>query len=154
MPAFNVFKWETGVNALAGKYDLVFWSENGEVPSPEAIALALLVVINQTKLATLVANALWEDINGHGPSSGMWWHGNLERIAKDFDHALHLPLSNPNDLQRGLRFHGVAIKKKSFERTAPIANLPFAAVFEEEHGVGVITNGNAIVGMSYSTDFL
>jgi hypothetical protein len=34
----------------------------------------------------------------------------------------------------------------------PVVELSFHAAFEEEHGVGVLTDGNTILGTGYSVD--
>ena len=75
LPAFSVFNWEADDAESPAKYELIFEGDSNEEPSAAAAEIGALVVANQSKLATLITHTLWEDFNGRGPESGMWWHG-------------------------------------------------------------------------------
>lgn len=152
LPAFNIFTWEVETDEQAGQYDLLFRKFDGEEPSATEVALALRVVANQTKLAPLVAHALWEDFNGRGPKSGMWWHDDMSQIEENFGYDDRPCPKSPDDLLSAMRFTGVTIREPSEGAAAPLAELTFAAVFEEEHCVGILTDGDKIIGTGYMHD--
>src|SRR5438046_2625517 len=74
LPAFKVFKWEVKSAKAAAQHELRFRNAAGREPSAGAVKLALNVIANQSKLPSLVASTLWEEFNGRGPKSEMWWH--------------------------------------------------------------------------------
>jgi hypothetical protein len=82
----------------------------------------------------------------------MWWHGDLDGVAKNFKYGDRSGLSGLEDLPPAMRFYGVAIRGDIDGHEGPLAHLSFAALFEEEHGVGILTDGTAIVGAGHSYD--
>jgi hypothetical protein len=48
----------------------------------------------------------------------------------------------------------LTIRESLYEHKKPIAELTFSAGFEPEHGVGILTDGNTILGTSYASDVL
>jgi hypothetical protein len=122
-------------------------------PSDEALALVSKVLAEQAHLAPKVVAALWDDFNGRGPRSGMWWHGGLDDVVEDVDPALS-PLDGPDALYFWLRLSGIGVRwvRRGSEDRRPVVELSFDAPFEEEHGVGVLTDGSAILGTGYSGD--
>ena len=98
----------------------------------------------------------------------MWWHGKLKEIEKQTS-----PLKAPKDLLDLLQLDIIYIQKPQPGRSDPFilnpfngkkvkappraavpasAELEFHAAFEEEHGVGILTDCNSILGIGYSTD--
>src|SRR5262249_18004560 len=79
VPGFIAFTHTWDGEALE-QFDLVMESaDEADTPSPEATALVLKLLTNQKSLPRQIVNALWEDFNGRGPRSGMWWHGDLDQ---------------------------------------------------------------------------
>ena len=150
--AFNVFSWETA-NEPGDQYDLVFESRSGEEPSLVEISLALSIIANQAELASLVAKTLWNDFNGQTPDSGMWWHGQLNQVRETSGEHGQI-LTGPENVAPLMRFQGVAICNQCNGLKEPIGVLSFAAAFEEEHGVAILTDGNRILGSCYACDLL
>jgi hypothetical protein len=120
-------------------------------PSAEMLALVSKVLAAQARLVPAVAAALWDDFNGRGPRSGMWWHGGLDEVADDVDPALP-PLTGPDALCAWLRLSGIEGRNSGPRNEQPVVALSFEASFEEEHGVGILTDGVAILGTGYSGD--
>ena len=48
-----------------------------------------------------------------------------------------------------MEFLRIVIHKEADGYKKPVAELTFAALFEEEHGVGVLTDGKEILGTGY-----
>lgn len=145
-PAFDVFKWEqepTGECELAIEVD-----GPKDAPSKEALALAARVLAAQADLPGKVIRALWDDFNGRGGDSGMWWHGDMERVA-DMSGSDDPPFQRPEDLLSAMDFLRIVIHKEADGYEKPVAELTFGALFEEEHGVGVLTDGKEILGTGY-----
>jgi hypothetical protein len=118
------------------------------------VELAETVFANQSALVTAIVRALWDDFNGRGPASRMWWHGKLDDVAKSFAYA-KLPRPNgPDDLLAGLRVNAILVRRgfPAYEHEQPLVEIDFHAVFEEEHGVGVLTDGTSVLGTGYSLE--
>jgi len=160
IPAFKAFVYDGITNPRykgprrqsAGKHVLAFEADDEtDVPSPKAIALASKMLVNQKKLVAMVVQALWDDFNGRGPNSGMWWHGDLRQVAE----AMWADLPPPkvrDDLLRLMKLMGITIRKGVYRYDKPVVELSFAAPFEDEHGIGVLTDGRSILGTGYSAD--
>jgi hypothetical protein len=51
-----------------------------------------------------------------------------------------------------MRLSSICVRPRVEGYDKPIVELRFAAAFEEEHGVGVLTDGGKILGTGYSVD--
>jgi len=157
-PAFKKFSYDTGyTNARrsTGKVDLGlrYFMMNDPVPSaPPAEMVALLdrLLSDPAALVDRVVVALWEDFNGRGPNSGMWWHGGMEEIHKTFRRMRLPPPKGSDGLLPVLQLTGVTVFKEWWEHPTPIGYLDFHAAFEEEHGVSILTGSDEILGTGYS----
>ena len=109
--------------------------------------MAKKFIANQAALAGKVAEALWADFTGAGPKSGMYWHGDLDQVAQGMESGE--PPTSAKDLYKLMNLSNVLIKKV---RKKYMAEMNFGAEFEEEHGVGILTDGDAITGIGYSVD--
>jgi len=147
-PAFDAFEYDTG--RQRGQYRLIFEAdEESELPSADAVALAAKVLANQVQLVPKVTAALWDDINGRGPDSGMWWHNDLAAVCE------HLPaLARPEDLLGIMGLSDIMVHKLVFRDERPLVELSFEAPFETEHGVGILTDGESVLGTGYSGDVI
>jgi hypothetical protein len=154
MPAFRRFSYVSPYGEQgppSGRCELnIGANDESDVPSAEMLTLVSKVLENQERLAPAIASALWADFNGRGPCSGMWWHGSLEQVTEDVDPDLP-PLTGPDALFAWLRLSVVRVRKRGTGEKLMV-ELAFEAPFEEEHGVGVLTDGVAILGTGYSYD--
>jgi hypothetical protein len=76
VPAFNLFRYASWNRRPDAFPQLSFVVPHEHVlPSAEAIGLATAVLTNQTSLARAVSASMWDELNGRGPETGMWWHG-------------------------------------------------------------------------------
>ena len=155
-PAFKAFAYRTRYDHAGrstGKQGMLFWASGpNDVPSPETAAVGAKVVANQADLVAKVTEALWDTFNGRGPDYGSW-HGCLEDLTKLL--GPKRPLRAPKDVLRLLRANGVYVRSpypgvSGLDR--PAAAIQFYSAFEPEHGVGVLTDGDAILGMGYWLD--
>jgi hypothetical protein len=153
VPAFKEFSYDTGYSNAPrsnGMHELAFESDDErDHPSEAAISLASAVLENQKELVATVAGALWDDFNGLGPTSGMWWHGDLEAVFEYLD-------EDPPDTAEGilplLQVCRIWVRKNEHRHDGPIVELSFHAAFEEEHGVGILTDGKVVLGIGYMID--
>jgi hypothetical protein len=146
-PAFDAFKWEQEPTGSCGL--LIDADDEDEVPSRAAVAVALKVLAAQAGLPKKVIAALWDDFNGRGGDSGMWWHGDLKEVAAHFGYDGRPAPRRPEDLLSAMDFLRIVVRKEADGYEKPVAELTFGAVFEEEHGVGVLTDGKDILGTGY-----
>jgi hypothetical protein len=158
VPAFKTFSYETGYsNAPRSKrkHKLVFGTfDESHLPSAADVAVAERVLVNHKSLVGVVTRALWEDFNGRGPDSGMWWHGDLEAVAKSFKSHKLPPPTKPEDLLAVMQPSGVLVRETFPGYDSPMVELTFHAAFEEEHGVSVLTDGNSVLGIGYNLDVM
>lgn len=149
-PAFKPFRYD----GASSKCDLSFETDDeSELPSPDAVAVGQRVLANQEALAAKVVAALWDDFTGKGPKSGMYWHGDLDAVAEgmEFEDTLKPP-KKAADLPRLMQLTNITIPKRRRGQDKPLAELSFAAAFEEEHGLGILTDGKSVLGIGYMAD--
>ena len=103
-----------------------------------------------------IIDALWADVEGAGPDSGMWWHDNLEQVCELSD----LDAGDPNngsinceaDLYQLLGAPSIFVQETGYGYPHPCAVICLEAPFEIEHGIGLLTDGEKILGTGYSMD--
>ncbi|MBC8140804.1 MAG: hypothetical protein H7Y38_05120 [Armatimonadetes bacterium] len=150
-PGFDIFTYDTrnGNALLQGSvYEVGFESDEGEPPSPEVVAVVEKVVARSSAIADAVVTALWNDFAGDPPKSGMWWHGDLESVSE----GIEPPPTAPGDLPALLRLNRIIARDRDYGTGTPVVELSFHAAFEEEHGVGILTDGEIILGTGYCYD--
>ncbi len=54
-----------------------------DLPNTEMALVASRARDHEAKLIPNVLAAIWDDFNGRGPDSGMWWHGDLPNARRD-----------------------------------------------------------------------
>ena len=126
--------------------EIVVDSENDRPDAP-AIALAKQIIANQATLADKVAEALWADFTGTGPESGMYWHGELDQVAEGLESGE--PPGGVEDLYKLMKLARVTVRQAGAPGTY-VAELNFDAKFEEDHGVGILTDGDSVTGIGHS----
>jgi hypothetical protein len=153
LPGFAVFTWPANGDRPPGHCDLYFQTgDENVVPSEAAVAIASKLLNEQRQLANAITVALWEDFNGRGPNSGMWWHGHLEKIDDMYDSGLPA-ITNPDALFAWMHLDGIDVRNSGARSEEhPIVELTFSAPFEVEHGVGILTDGVTILGTGYAGD--
>jgi hypothetical protein len=151
VPGFNEFTYDDdGNGGSTGGYGLYFDVEDASAtPSDAAVAVAARAIANQADLPAKVAAALWDDFSGVGPDSGMWWHGDPQQVAQMIWKP-HRPPAKGDDFYRLMALNGIHIHQRVTAK--PVAELTFAAAFDPEHGVGVLTDGETILGTGYALD--
>ena len=142
LPAFKAFKCGGSRRFI---FDIEFEvGEEGAMPSKRAVTVAQRVIDNQEKLVTKIANALWNDFAGKGPNTGMWWHGDLNAVSDNI--ALGMGFGETVFLESVVDVFGIIglpavyIRENMYNYEKPIAEIGFYAAFEDEHGLGVLTN--------------
>lgn len=169
-PGFDVltYDWnkkptDPGYEPPNGHYELKIDDEQGTTDRAAAVALALKVLGNQVALAERVVAAVWDDINGRGGDSGMWWHGDfsfpqgdptglrrsfiIDGLTQD-----GLSLERAEDLKQLLRLREIVVRNDVGEHGESLVELRFDAAFEIEHGIGILTDGDQILGTGYQVD--
>lgn len=146
-----------------GPFELVLQCESeDEQPSEQMASLAAAALRYERQLVPNVLEAIWADLNGRGPDSGMWWHGDLPNahLGGNWASAVHnsligyeLPVPTcPEDLKEVLGPKDLTIRRHPLLTERWIAELNFHAGFDVEHGVGVLTDGVRVLGIGYSSD--
>jgi hypothetical protein len=149
LPGFNVFT--RGKRKPPETYKLLIESDAADqLPTPDAVALVKRVLGNDAALARRVADALWADFTGEGPKSGMYWHGDLDQVAEGIETGK--PPRKAGDLYKLMSLSEIRIRPVTGDsgKAQVLAELEFDAVFEEEHGVGILTDGANVLGVGYS----
>jgi len=154
MPAFKAFAYDTrysNARRSTGKHELAFEADDEEeTPSAAAVALAAKLLANQKEMVSRLTKALWKDFTGEGPESGMWWHGDLDQVAETMD--ADEPPADEKELLTLLQLSQVTVRKGVDGYEKPVIELSFHAPFEDEHGVGLLSDGVEIIGIGYSFD--
>lgn len=154
-PTLGTFVWEEDMWRQEGDdFYLSFETDLEEPTAPTEAHVALLqaVMADRENLITKSADALWEDINVRGPDSGMWWRGDLEGIVHQYEFVGYDAPKSAGELRAALPFRGIAIRCDISDEKRTLAELRFAPWFEEEHGIGVLTDGRSILGLGYAYD--
>lgn len=152
VPAFKGFKAR---GQRGGRCALEFNADDEtDVPTPAMISVAAAVLGYQDELARKVIDGLWDDFNGRGPDSGMYWHGDLDAVAEGLEWGDEdaEPPTSAKDLLKLMSLNGIIIRRGVHGYDKPVAELSFSAAFEDEHGVGILTDGRTIIGIGYSSD--
>jgi hypothetical protein len=92
-----------------------------------------------------------DDMTGKGPTTDYWWHDAMEDELTDILEEDGLPQS-AEDLVQHLRFYGITMHEKVHGYDGPLAELCFSSILEEEHGIGIVTDGERILGQGYQGD--
>jgi len=153
VPAFRQFT-HTWDDHIPGRCGLIISAQDkADTPSAQAIALALRLVTNQEHLVRQIITALWEDFGGRGPRSGMWWHDDLEQVVESGEGEDVPPLESADALLGWMHPNGIIVRHGGIRSDAlPMIELTCSAVFEVEHGVGILTDGETILGTGYLYD--
>ena len=116
-------------------------AQEGVNPLAGAVEIALGVIANEAQGCHPWLFTLWNEFNGHGPKSEMWWFGDMETVAENFGYDERPRPSGPDDLLSAMGFNGLSIRESLYGYKKPFAELTFSAGFEPEHGIGILTDG-------------
>jgi hypothetical protein len=158
LPAFKVFQYGLPAGSPgASRISLCFEAEDeSDVPTEAAVTIAKRLIHNQEALVPKLLKALFDDLHGEGPDSGMWWHGDIESIyeslAEESGDLRNLRIDKPDSLRELLVCSSIMIRRFGHGYETPLATICFGAPFEEEHGIGILTNGTEILGTGYEMD--
>lgn len=160
LPAFKRFTFrEFGRNGGSVNVELTFsppFEEPQKPPSKLAVNVARRVIKNEAVLAEKLETAIWQDLNGKGRETGMWWHGDLPSFNQTFKEPLGTELQKilqtRESVRRVIGQPSVDVVESVYGYDRPCAKLTFAAAFDPEHGVGVLTDGSKILGVGYEYD--
>jgi len=126
---------------------------NDDVPPTDGqVTSALAFLKDAEAIAPRILDALWADINGNGPDSGMWWHGGgIEKINESgmYEEIGAEPVTSKEALLQTLEFAGVVVGIFDDPETIEVN---FNPQWEEEHGVGVLIKNGEVVGLGYMMD--
>jgi len=158
VPAFDAFHWPTSYPDTAphfGRYQFgLVGFEYGDIPTKGGLDLIERVLDDPSRFVTLIINSLWDDFNGRGPDSGVWWHNNLSSVAKETVRDIS-KLQSPTDLLPWLRLAGVRLRYDCYwPEIKPLIGFAFWAAFEEEHGVEILSDGDKVVGHGFAIDVI
>lgn len=127
-----------------------------EIPSEQVIEVARLTIKNHQYLLREGIKALFNDLIGKGPDSGMWWHSAIDHVreivANRVDESTLAVLNKPEDLHALLGKPSIRVQEFGYGYDDPCSIISFEAVFEPEHGIGILTDGTQILGVGYEMD--
>jgi hypothetical protein len=82
----------------------------------------------------------------------MWWCNDLKQVAENFGYGDLPAPKRPEDLAPVMSFLRVRIYEEKYDYKLPFADLNFNTLFEEEHGVSILTDGKVVLGTGYMHD--
>lgn len=136
-----------------GRYLLEIASGFDETPAPpgELVEVAEKLVASEAELVGVITLAIWRELTGEGPDSGMWWHGGIPAGEISQLMGPNTP-EGPEDLVDWLELKGVECMHY-MEDEKPIAEFGFSAPWEEEHGgMAVLVEDGAVNGFGYGCE--
>jgi hypothetical protein len=98
-------------------------------------------------LASQITQSIWDDFNGVGPTSDTWWHGRLHDVSDSLRWEGFSPPHKADDLFLVMKLSSIDVCEGWYGHDGPIVHLGFFAAFEREHNVGVLTDGERILGL-------
>lgn len=164
LPAFQIFTQPRGrIPERPGEVDLWIQAcDATDIPSESVAQLSATVITNHRLLIPRITLSLFDDFVGTGPNSGMWWHGAIDELrdnaARGYYGDVKSPFTNPDSLRKLLSPPSISIRETGWHVKpwslggTPVAEFGFSSPIDPEHGIGVLTDGEKIVGIGYSCD--
>lgn len=134
---------------------LIFAADDeNDIPTDGQVSVARQTINNLERLIEEGLLALVDDFQGRGPDSGMWWHSDIDQVLENLtsNGARLDSLGSPDDLYVVMGQPSIRIQESGYGYGKPCAIIGFEAQFEVEHGVGILTDGEQILGTGYRTD--
>lgn len=149
LPAFAKFD----LPLPKGRYELhvgLSSLEEGE-PQSELLGVAEKIVESQTALGDAILMALWRELTGEGPDSGMGWHGAIANNTIPQFTGPDAP-EGPEDIVDWIELWQVRCVPQ-LDDEKPVAEFAFRASWEEEHGgMGVLLEEGVVTGIGFGGD--
>ncbi|MEM9251283.1 MAG: hypothetical protein AAGB29_02940 [Planctomycetota bacterium] len=148
-PGFTAYDHDPDIDRDDLGYRIRINSE--EQPDSEAVALLEELVGSADRVKRVISQALFDDVMGEGPGSGVWWEGN----AEDVEDVIGVDLPDEPEAWAALLELGSIVILETHrlaEVQGPVAVMNFSALFEEDHGIGFLTDGQAVYGIGYAED--
>ena len=76
----------------------------------------------------------------------------MKQVAENFGYGDLPAPKRPENLVPVMSFIRVRIYEENYDYKLPFADLNFNALFEEEHGLSILTDGKVILGTGYMHD--
>jgi len=122
-------------------------------PEGMILEVAMRVSENCEKLVMAGMQAFIDDFNGTGPDSGMWWHGDMDSVMEYMvEDGYHGKIKSAGDLYQLLEKPDIVVQSRGYGFKNPCAIIGFESIIDIEHGVGVLTDGNEVIGLGYRMD--
>lgn len=149
LPSFAKFD----LPAPKGRYELTIESVSSDEtePSADLVQVAESLLEFEARLAEEIPVALWDELMGEGPDSGMWWCGAAARGEISQLTGPGAP-EDPDELMDLMELNGVDCQLH-IDDEEPVVMFRFSAPWEEEHGgMGVLVDGGTVEGIGYGCD--
>lgn len=157
---FSYVDAAVGVRTSPLQFEVVLVCDTeSDFPNTDMALAASHALDNEGELIPKVLAAIWDDLNGRGPNSGMWWHGDLPNAHRDgwasgaydelCEHGLPVPES-AEDLKLILEPIDLTVRRDPSDGSKCISELNFYCGFDVEHGIGVLKDGVDILGIGYA----
>ena len=121
-------------------------SEN-DPPSDAHVKVMLELLAMGETLAPKILDAMWNDIQGTGPSSGAWWSGCLDDVneAMDWDPDFE-PITEKETLRKTMVLSTISI---GHYHDPDAVDICFSTPWEDEHGLGFLIRDGEVAGIGY-----
>jgi hypothetical protein len=154
IPSFASFKdYRDTKSRRTKKVDVHIFQET---PTKAAFAMLAKIKRNQKTLVKNIKLAFFNDFNGVGPDSGMWWRLEPVNLALSCREAMDKKFGRdrihfPDDLD--VLLYAPSIEISNENNSSSIRTLvDMGAIFEDDHGVSALTDGKTVLGLGYSGD--
>jgi hypothetical protein len=129
------------------RMDLVLdGDENGPLAGTEALALTLIE--RRDRLADVILEGVWAELEGRVSDAANHWSGNLTEINDPLDDGTEPILKSSTDLLTVLDPAALFVRK-GLSTEALVSGISFESSFEEEHGFEVLTDGEKVLGTGF-----
>ena len=152
LPGFAQFDLDAPPDYDRTVIELTFEAdEPDEFPSNEMANVASRIVDHHQRLIADGVRLFFDDICGHGPDSGMWWHDDLDHVNEIIAHEAKR-LDQLEDMFALLNGPSLFVQASGYGFDAACAIIGFESPIDFEHGVGWLTDGNRVLGTGYRSD--
>jgi hypothetical protein len=151
LPAFAAFSFDTGYDNAprsTGRYELEL-SDPATPPAGELIACVLALRTHQQQVVSEIVRLLWASLTDTGRYIPI---GDRQAITETLTRQNIPAPRSAEDLLPLLQLYGISVQGHAFEGDEPVIWLHFHAASEEEHGIGVLTDGQRVLGIGYAGD--
>ena len=151
LPAFAAFSFDTGyenARRSTGRYELELY-DSATPPAGELIACVLALRTHQQQVVSEIVRLLWASLTNTGRYIPI---GDMEAVTDTLTRQ-NIPAPRcAEDLLPLMQLYRISVGAYAFDRADPVISLDFHAALEEEHGIGVLTHGQDVLGIGYACD--